>query len=270
MAYGALAVAGGATANGMSGKGCGMVKKTSQGGTPGGSKSKGSISGGQRQLRTNVKTAHKRSASSARWLDRQLNDPYVAASKRDGFRSRAAYKLKEIDERFHILKSGQRVIDLGAAPGGWSQIAADRVKSLEGKGQVVAIDYLGVDPIPGVEIFELDFTHETTEDKLKASLRDGHADVVLSDMAAPTIGHAKTDHIRIMGLAETAAAFAVDVLAPGGAFLCKVLQGGAERDLLDILRRNFATVKHVKPPASRADSAELYVLATGFRGRVQL
>lgn len=225
-----------------------------------------SLSGGQRQLRTNVKTSRQRSVSSARWLERQLNDPYVAATKRDGFRSRAAYKLSEIDQRYHILKPGQRIIDLGAAPGGWSQIAADRVKSETGKGQVVAIDYLGVDPIPGVDILELDFTDPTAEDLLKSRLRDGKADIVLSDMAAPTIGHTNTDHLRIMGLAEIAAAFAVDVLAPGGAFLCKVLQGGTERELLDSLKKNFATVRHVKPPASRSDSAELYVLATGFRG----
>jgi 23S rRNA (uridine2552-2'-O)-methyltransferase len=217
-------------------------------------------------LRVNVKTAHKRSTSSARWLDRQLNDPYVAASKRDGMRSRAAYKLKEIDARYHILKSGQRIVDLGAAPGGWSQIAAESVKSLEGKGQVVAIDYLGVDPIPGVDILELDFTDATAEPLLKSKLRDGKADVVLSDMAAPTVGHTGTDHLRIMDLAEQAATFAIDVLAPGGAFLCKVLQGGTERDLLAMLKKNFAVVRHVKPPASRSDSAELYVLATGFRG----
>lgn len=229
--------------------------------------SKGGVGGGQRQLRQNLKFARKHSASSQRWLERQLNDPYVAAAKREGYRSRAAYKMKEIDERYHLLKPGQRVVDLGAAPGGWSQIAANRVKSLEGKGQVVAIDYLGVEPIPGVEILELDFTAETAEDELKSRLRDGRADVVLSDMAAPTIGHTKTDHLRIMGLAEAAAAFAVDVLAPGGVFLCKVFQGGTERDLLDILKRNFATVRHVKPPASRSDSAELYVLATGFRGK---
>lgn len=234
---------------------------------PPGSKAKGSIGGGQRQLRVNVKTAHKRSNSSARWLERQLNDPYVAASKRDGYRSRAAYKLKEIDARYRFLKSGQRIIDLGAAPGGWSQIAAAIVKSQEGKGQVVAIDYLGVDPIPGVEILELDFTDDTAEPLLKSKLRDGKADVVLSDMAAPTTGHTKTDHLRIMALAETAAAFANDVLAPGGVFLCKVFQGGAERDLLDGLKKNFAVVRHVKPPASRSDSAELYVLATGFRGK---
>jgi 23S rRNA (uridine2552-2'-O)-methyltransferase len=251
-----------------------MIKK-SPGSTSKGAKAKGkggagpkgsSLSGGQRQLRVSVKTASKRSTSSARWLDRQLNDPYVAASKRDGMRSRAAYKLKEIDARYNILKSGQRVIDLGAAPGGWSQIAAERVKSLEGKGQVVAIDYLGVDPIPGVDILELDFTDESAEPLLKSKLRDGSADVVLSDMAAPTVGHTNTDHLRIMGLAEQAAAFAIDVLSPGGAFLCKVFQGGTEKDLLNMLKKNFAVVRHVKPPASRPDSAELYVLATGFRG----
>jgi 23S rRNA (uridine2552-2'-O)-methyltransferase len=222
--------------------------------------------GGQRQLRTALKTARKRTASSQRWLERQLNDPYVAAAKREGFRSRAAYKLKEVDERYHILKPGQRVVDLGAAPGGWSQIAADKVKSLEGKGQVVAIDYLGMEALPGVEIVELDFTDESAEEKLKAMLRDGGADIVLSDMAAPTVGHTKTDHLRIMGLAEMAAAFAIDVLAPGGTFLCKVFQGGTERDLLEMLKQNFSAVRHVKPPASRSGSAELYVLATGFRG----
>lgn len=226
--------------------------------------------GGQRQLHVNVKTARRRSVSSARWLERQLNDPYVAASKREGMRSRAAYKLKEIDDKYRFLKPGFRVVDLGAAPGGWSQIAAERVRSVGGDGgggQVVAIDYLDVDPIPGVVILKLDFTHETAETELKALLRDGGADVVLSDMAAPTVGHTRTDHLRIMGLAESAAHFAVDVLAKGGAFLCKVFQGGTERDLLDLLKRNFAVVRHVKPPASRADSAELYVLATGFKGR---
>lgn len=226
--------------------------------------------GGQRQLHTRVKTARKRSASSARWLQRQLNDPYVAAAKREGMRSRAAYKLTEIDDKNKFLKPGQVVVDLGAAPGGWSQISAERVKSIDGigasKGQVVAIDYLGVEPLPGVEILQLDFTADDAEDRLKELIRDGKADVVLSDMAAPTVGHTRTDHLRIMGLAEMAAHFAIDVLNKGGVFLCKVFQGGAEKDLLDLLKRNFKTVKHVKPPASRADSAELYVLATGFRG----
>ena len=219
-------------------------------------------------LRTNVKTARKRSASSARWLERQLNDPYVAASKREGMRSRAAFKLKEIDERYHILKPGQRVIDLGAAPGGWSQIAAERVQSRTNKGQVIAIDYLAFDAIPGVDILELDFTDPSAEPELKSRLRGGRADVVLSDMAAPTVGHTKTDHLRIMGLAESAAAFAIDVLEPGGTFLCKVFQGGTERELLEPLKRAFAVVRHVKPPASRQESSELYVLATGFRGGV--
>jgi 23S rRNA (uridine2552-2'-O)-methyltransferase len=222
--------------------------------------------GGQRMLRVRVKTAAKRSTSSARWLERQLNDPYVAASKREGLRSRAAYKLTEIDNKYRILKPGQRVVDLGAAPGGWSQVAADRVKSVDGRGQIVAIDYLGMEPLPGVEIVQLDFTEAHAEEKLKSLLRGGAADVVLSDMAAPTVGHSKTDHLRIMGLAEAAAAFACDVLTPGGTFLCKVFQGGTEKDLLALLKTSFAVVRHVKPPASRSDSAELYVLATGFRG----
>lgn len=221
--------------------------------------------GGQRQMHVSLKTARKHSASSQRWLQRQLNDPYVAAAKREGMRSRAAYKLKEIDDKHRLLRPGAVVVDLGAAPGGWSQIAAERVQSVAGKGQVVAIDYLEMEALPGVEALQLDFTAEGAEDQLKALLRDGRADVVLSDMAAPTTGHTRTDHLRIMGLAESAAAFACDVLRPGGAFVAKVLQGGTERELLDMLKRGFASVRHVKPPASRADSAELYVLATGFR-----
>ncbi len=238
-----------------------MVKKSKPGGGIG-----SGPGGGQRSLRVRVKTARQRTTSSQRWLDRQLNDPYVVASKRDGMRSRAAYKLSEIDDKERLLKPGQRVIDLGAAPGGWSQIAADRVKSIDGRGQVIAIDYLGVEAIAGVTILMEDFTSETAEDQLKGLLREGKADVVLSDMAAPTVGHTGTDHLRIMGLAEAAAHFACDVLSPGGVFLCKVFQGGTEKELLDVLKRNFRSVKHVKPPASRADSAELYVLATGFRG----
>lgn len=221
--------------------------------------------GGDRRMRTRVKTARGRSTSSQLWLERQLNDPYVAASKRDGLRSRAAYKLMEIDDKHRFLKPGTRVLDLGAAPGGWSQIAAARVKSAEGRGQVVAIDILEFEAIPGVEALVLDFTAPEAEDRLAAMLRGGRAGAVLSDMAAPTVGHTATDHIRIMGLAEAAAAFARDVLEPGGVFLCKVLQGGTERDLLAQLKRDFSAVRHVKPPASRADSAELYVLATGFR-----
>ena len=245
-----------------------MIKKT--GGGRSTTRSAAGPGGGQRQLRQHVKRKASRSESSRQWLERQLNDPYVAAAKREGYRSRAAYKLKEIDDKYNVLKPGQRVIDLGAAPGGWSQIAAERVKSVEGlkgkQGQVVAIDYLGMEPIAGVEIVELDFLDEAAEAKLKSMLARGHADVVLSDMAAPTVGHTNTDHLRIMGLAEAAAHFACDVLQPGGAFVCKVFQGGTERDLLDILKRSFTTVRHVKPPASRSESAELYVLATGFKG----
>ncbi len=225
--------------------------------------------GGQRVLKTRLKTARRHSASSQRWLQRQLNDPYVAAAKREGYRSRAAFKLIEIDDKHHLLRPGLRVVDLGAAPGGWSQIAAARTKSIEGegkaRGQVVAIDYLDMEPIAGVEILKLDFMDPRAPATLKALLREGGADLVLSDMAAPTTGHTKADHLRIMGLAEAAATFAVEVLSTGGAFLCKVFQGGTERDLLDLLKRSFASVKHVKPPASRSDSAELYVLATGFR-----
>jgi 23S rRNA (uridine2552-2'-O)-methyltransferase len=221
--------------------------------------------GGQRQMHVRVKTAAKRRVSSQRWLERQLNDPYVVASKRDGYRSRAAYKLKEIDEKHRFLKPGSHVIDLGAAPGGWSQIAAERTQSIAGKGQVVAIDISPMEALAGVEVLHLDFMAEDAEARLKALLRDGHADVVLSDMAAPTIGHTRTDHLRIMGLAEAAAHFACDVLRPGGTFVAKVLQGGTERELLDLLKKRFAKVQHVKPPASRSDSAELYVLATGFR-----
>lgn len=246
-----------------------MTQKKSGKGGSGGTHAPGPT-GGQRQLRVRVKTAKRRKTSSNRWLERQLNDPYVVASKRDGMRSRAAYKLSEIDDKHRFLKPGLRVVDLGAAPGGWSQIAAERVKSVEGRGgqrgQVVAIDYLGVEPLPGVDIVMMDFTDPAAEPRLKALMRDGGADVVLSDMAAPTVGHTSTDHLRIMGLAEAAAHFACDVLAPGGVFLCKVFQGGTERTLLDLLKTNFAVVRHVKPPASRSDSAELYVLATDFRG----
>lgn len=221
--------------------------------------------GGQRLQKVRVKTSHKRSTSSNRWLERHLNDPYVAASRRDGYRSRAAYKLIEIDDKYKILKRGQRVVDLGAAPGGWSQVAAKRVGATEATGgKVVAIDYLAFDPIPGVDILQMDFMDDAAPDALKAAL-GGRADVVLSDMAAPTTGHTNTDHLRIMGLADAAIEFALDILEPGGAFVCKVFQGGTEGDLLTKLKRSFRVVRHVKPPASRAESAELYVVATGFR-----
>lgn len=223
--------------------------------------------GGSRQLKVKLKSAAKRTTSQQRWLQRQLNDPYVAAAKQEGWRSRAAFKLIEIDNRHGLLKPGQRVVDLGAAPGGWTQVTVDRVKAIEGRGQVVAIDYLEMGAVPGATVLKLDFLEEGAPDTLKALLRDGGADIVLSDMAAPTTGHTATDHLRIMGLGEVAAQFAAEVLAKGGTFLCKMFQGGTEKELLAMLKRDFASVKHVKPPASRKESSELYVLATGFRGR---
>ena len=220
-------------------------------------------SGSGRELKVRVKSGKGRTLSSKLWLERQLNDPYVLRAKRDGYRSRAAYKLTEIDDKFHVLRKGARVVDLGAAPGGWSQVAAKRLG--EGTGRVVAIDLLEMTGIPGVDILQLDFLDSSAPERLKA-LMGGPADVVLSDMAANATGHRKTDHLRIMALADAAAEFAREVLVPGGHFLCKVLQGGTEVSLLTQLKRDFTTVKHVKPAASRTDSAELYLLATGFRG----
>jgi 23S rRNA (uridine2552-2'-O)-methyltransferase len=237
--------------------------KGAKGGKDGKAGAHGKGSGG-RDLAVRVRTGKGRTVSSKRWLERQLNDPYVARAKREGFRSRAAYKISEIDDKLHFLKSGARVVDLGAAPGGWSQIAAKRVGAPE-KGRVVAIDILDMAPIAGVDFAQIDFLDAKAPDKLKAML-GGPADVVLSDMAANATGHRKTDHLKIMALVESAAAFAREVLAPGGTFLAKVLQGGTESELLAGLKRDFATVKHVKPAASRADSSELYLLATGFRG----
>ncbi len=219
-------------------------------------------------LKTRVKTARKRSLSSTLWLERQLNDPYVAQAKRDGYRSRAAYKLLEIDARYHILKPGLRVVDLGAAPGGWTQVAAKVVGVEQGRGKIVGIDLLPIDPLAGVHFEVLDFLAPEAPDRLKA-LMGGPADLVLSDMAANTTGHKKTDHLRIVGLAELAIDFACEVLSPGGGFLSKVFQGGTESDLLKRLKNSFAVVHHVKPNASRAGSAELYVLATGFRGTLK-
>jgi 23S rRNA (uridine2552-2'-O)-methyltransferase len=209
-----------------------------------------------------VKTAKSRSLSSTQWLERQLNDPYVAEAKRRGFRSRAAFKLQQLDDRFHFLRKGARIVDLGCAPGGWLQIAVERTGP---RGRVVGIDVLPTDPVPGAEILHLDFLDAAAPERLKAALA-GPADAVLSDMAAPATGHAATDHIRIVALAETAFAFAQEVLAPGGTFVCKVFQGGTEGGLLAQLKRAFTSVRHAKPPASRADSAETYVVATGFRG----
>jgi 23S rRNA (uridine2552-2'-O)-methyltransferase len=208
-----------------------------------------------------LKDEKRRTLSSRTWLERQLSDPYVARAKREGFRSRAAFKIIEIDDKFHLLKPGARVVDLGAAPGGWSEIAARRIGP---GGRVVALDILDMKPIAGVEFLQLDFLDNAAPDRLKAML-GGKADVVLSDMAANTTGHRQTDHLRIMALAEAAVLFAREVLAVGGSFLCKVLQGGTEAKLLAELKRDFATVKHVKPPASRTDSAELYLVAKGFR-----
>ncbi len=223
-----------------------------------------SKSSGSRDLKVRVKTGKGRKLSSKLWLERQLNDPYVARAKREGMRSRAAYKLIEIDDKARFLKKGARVVDLGAAPGGWSQVAAKRVHA-PAQGKVIGIDLLDIDPLPGVEFRVFDFLDPGAPDLLKKML-GGPADVVLSDMAANATGHRKTDHIKIVALVEAATEFAREVLAPGGTFLAKVIQGGTEGTLLTLLKKDFAVVKHVKPLASRADSAELYLLATGFRG----
>ena len=217
-------------------------------------------------MKARLKSDKRRTPSSRAWLERQLSDPYVARAKREGFRSRAAFKLAELDDKYRLLKRGARVIDLGAAPGGWSAVAAVRVGT---QGRVIALDILEMKPIAGVDFVPMDFLDAAAPDRLKAMLRlkpDETADVVLSDMAANATGHRQTDHLRTMALAEAAADFAREVLGPGGSFLCKVLQGGGEAKFLAALKRDFASVKHVKPPASRTDSAELYLLARGFRG----
>lgn len=215
-----------------------------------------------RGLSTRLRTARGRSAGSQRWLERQLNDPYVRAAREQGLRSRAAFKLTELDERFRLLRPGARVVDLGAAPGGWTQVAVQRAGP---RGKVVALDLLPMDPVPGATVLQGDFEDPAAEAAVLAAL-DGPADLVLSDMAPNTTGHAATDHLRIIALAELALDFALKVLAPGGGFVAKVFQGGSEKELLAALKRNFAAVRHAKPPASRKDSAELYVVATGFRG----
>jgi 23S rRNA (uridine2552-2'-O)-methyltransferase len=224
----------------------------------------GSGGEGGRGLKTRVKTARKRTLSSTLWLQRQLNDPYVARAKREGWRSRAAFKLLEIDEKYQLLQPGHKIIDLGAAPGGWSQVAAKKVRSAHGGGKVVGIDLLDIEGIAGVDFAVMDFLAEESPEKLKAML-GGEADGVLSDMAANTTGHRQTDHLRIVHLGELAADFAGEVLKPGGYFLCKLFQGGETGDLVKRLKRDYAVVRHIKPQSSRADSAELYVLATGFR-----
>jgi len=238
-----------------------MVRPTKGGGSAGG--------GGSRRLAVRLRTAKGRKIGSTRWLQRQLNDPYVEEAKRRGYRSRAAFKLSEIDDKQHILKPGMTVVDLGAAPGGFSQVAAERVRAAEGKGRVIAADLTEIEPIPGVEVLTLDVSDAGAGERLKAALGGALADVVLSDMAAHATGHKQTDHLRVMALAEAALDFAEEVLAPGGTFLAKVLQGGAGQELVARLKQGFAKVQHVKPKASRADSAEVYVLARGFRGAPQ-
>ncbi|HUG62074.1 MAG TPA: RlmE family RNA methyltransferase [Methylomirabilota bacterium] len=218
-------------------------------------------------LKVRVKTARGRTASSTRWLQRQLNDPYVVKARKEGWRSRAAFKLIEIDDKHRLLKKGMRVVDLGAAPGGWCQVSARRVGSNSDAPTVVGIDYLEVDTIPGVILLQKDFLDEDAPAALMDALGGEAPDVVLSDMAAPTTGHHRTDYIRTAYLAEVAAAFAIDVLKPGGSFVAKVFRGGTETSLLTALKQNFAIVIHMKPPSSRQESVEMYVVAKGFKGR---
>ncbi len=234
-----------------------MAKKRQSGGSDGPGR-------GARDLTVRVKTAKYRKISSTRWLQRQLNDPYVTAARRDGYRSRAAYKLIEIDDAHQILKPGARVVDLGATPGGWSQVAAARIGA-PANGKIVSIDINEMEPIAGVEFIQLDFLDDKAPDIIKQAI-GGSVDVVLSDMAAPATGHKQTDHIKIMALCEIALDLAYEMLTPGGYFCAKVLQGGTEKQLLTNMKQRFEVVKHVKPKASRSDSAETYVLAKGFRG----
>lgn len=226
---------------------------------------------GQRDLKVKVKTARGRKLSSTRWLERQLNDPYVAAAKRDGYRGRAAYKILELDDKFRFLVPGARVVDLGCAPGGWCQVAVKRVNALGEKsgkavGRIIGLDLQEMEPIAGCELHQLDFMEDDADLKVKEWL-GGRADVVMSDMAASASGHKQTDHMRIMALCEAAAELAFDVLEPGGTFVAKVLAGGAEGTLQTLLKQRFKKVANVKPGASRADSSEKFVVATGFRGR---
>jgi 23S rRNA (uridine2552-2'-O)-methyltransferase len=226
-----------------------------------GSRGAGSPGSGARQLSVTVRTAKRRDPASTRWLQRQLNDPYVQAAKAQGFRSRAAFKLIELDDRFRLIRRGARVLDLGAAPGGWTQVAVERAGP---GGTVVGVDILPAEPVAGATMLQGDLNDPAVAEQAIAAL-GGRADLVLSDMAPNTVGHAATDHIRIMALAEVAVDVALSVLAPGGAFICKVLQGGSEREMLVALKRHFREVRHAKPPASRKDSAETYVVAQGFR-----
>lgn len=219
--------------------------------------SRGGSGGRQRVL-----TSKGRTAQSTRWLERQLNDPYVKRARAEGYRSRAAYKLIELDEKFSLLRGAKRIMDLGIAPGGWSQVA----RKAAPRAAIVGIDLLPTDPIEGVTILQMDFMNDMALEKLGEAL-GGPADLILSDMAANTVGHTQTDHLRTMGLVEAALDFAIQVLEPGGAFVAKVFAGGTDRELLTILKKNFTTVKHAKPPASRKDSSEWYVIAQGFKGR---
>jgi 23S rRNA (uridine2552-2'-O)-methyltransferase len=235
---------------------------------PGGRKpvsGRSSASSTARLLKQRVVTAKGRSVSSKLWLERQLNDPYVAEARDRGFRSRSAFKLAEIDDKARFLKPGAVVVDLGAAPGGWSQVAAERVRAGEGRGRVIALDRNAMDPLPGVSVLKRDFLEPEAVEELRAALAKDKADAVISDMAAPATGHRQTDHLKIMALCDAALDFAKEVLKPGGTFLCKVLRGGTERELLEAMKQDFAMVRHVKPKASRTDSAELFVLASGFR-----
>ncbi|HWA18762.1 MAG TPA: RlmE family RNA methyltransferase [Devosia sp.] len=235
-----------------------MVKTTNMGG--------GTGRKSERDLKVRVKTSKGRKIGSTLWLQRQLNDPYVAKAKAEGLRSRAAYKLIELDDKHKLLRKGMRVVDLGAAPGGWSLVAAPIVGTTAENPLIVGIDFLDMDPIEGVILLKKDFTDEDAPQMLIDALGGHKADLVMSDMAAPTTGHRATDHIRIMALVEMAADFAVQVLAPGGAFVTKVFQGGTEHELLHLLKQHFATTIHAKPPASRSESAETYLVAKGFKG----
>ncbi len=219
-----------------------------------------------RDLKVRVKTAKGRKIGSTIWLERQLNDPYVARARTEGLRSRSAYKIKELDERYNLFKRGQRIVDLGAAPGGWSLVAAPIVGSTEQNPMIVGIDYIDMDPIPGVILLKKDFNDEDAPQALIDALGGHKADIVMSDMAAPTTGHRPTDHLRIIALVELAADFSIRVLAPGGTFIAKVFQGGTEHELLHLLKQHFATTIHAKPKASRQDSAETYLIARGFKG----
>ena len=220
------------------------------------------IRGGQKKVL--LKTRKKRTKSSAAWLERQINDPYVAAAKAQGWRSRAAFKLLEMEDELKFLRPGQKVVDLGSAPGGWLQVLVAKIKPESTGGRIVGIDYLKMDPVPGTKILELDFTDDSAPELLKSAL-GSKADIVLSDMAAPTTGHHQTDHLQIMGLVEMAYDFARQILAPNGVFLAKVFQGGTEKELLAVLKKDFTKIKHIKPPASRKESSEMYVVALGFR-----